>query len=115
MLRAHVDLMVQKLKENNIDFDEHLDIRLPTEEDTRSNSPTIGLPSSGLASERVTKGLNKSKTHSENNFGATMLSGERSDDKRLAGLDSYNPTGSLYGFSKSRRLGNQREEIKVDK
>lgn len=40
ILRLNIDLMGMKLRENNIDFDEHLDVKIHDQKLARSNSPS---------------------------------------------------------------------------
>jgi len=40
ILRLNIDLMGMKLRENNIDFDEHLDVKIYDQKLARSNSPS---------------------------------------------------------------------------
>lgn len=115
LLRAQIELMSQKLKENNIDFEEHLDIKFNVNWAARSNSPTIEGQLSTLTTERITKGVVWDKTRSENNDGNTSLSGNCSDDKRSTSGNKYNQQNLLCDFSKSRRLKNEGEETKVEK
>ena len=115
LLKAQIELMSQKLRENNIDFEEHLDIKLNINWGPRSNSPTVEGQLSTLTTERITKGVVGIKTRSENDDGTTSLSGNCSDDKRSIGVNKYNQQNLLCDFSKSRRLKNEGEEAKVEK
>lgn len=81
ILKSQIDLMQAKLRENNIDFDEHLDVRFDDKKLHRSNSPTIEGPLSTLTTERITKGIHEEKTRSEYNAFNTTLSGNRSESK----------------------------------
>lgn len=112
LLKSQVELMSLKLRENNIDFDEHLNIKFDEKKLARSNSPTVEGPLSTLTTERIAKGVIDDKSRSEHNACATSLSGNHSDDKYSSRLNYYNQHRSLYGVSKSGVMGQNTNELK---
>lgn len=112
LLKSQIALMSLKLRDNNIDFDEHLDIKFDEKKLMRSNSPTIDGPLSTLTTERLAKGVIDDKSRSEHNAYATSLSGNHSDDKHSSRLNYYNQHRSLHGVSKSGVMGKNTNELK---
>ena len=105
--------MIQKLCENNIDYEEHLDVNFNKKKATRSNSPTIEGTLSTLTTEIVAKDVIDEKSRSEYNACTTDLSGPYSDDKYSIRVTKHNNSNSLYGLSRSQ-LKMDQEEIKDD-
>ncbi|CAI2368888.1 unnamed protein product [Moneuplotes crassus] len=62
---AQISLLTEKLRENNIDFDEHLDLKLDAKKLIRSNTPSAEAPSSTLTTERITKNIVNDKLSSK--------------------------------------------------
>ncbi|CAI2368969.1 unnamed protein product [Moneuplotes crassus] len=52
---AQIHHLTEKLRENNINYDEELNLRCDSKEIMRSNSPSAEAPSSTLTTERITK------------------------------------------------------------
>lgn len=108
ILRSQIDLMTTKLRENNIDIDEHLDVKFDEKKLIRSNSPTIEGPLSTLTTERIVKGMNDEKTRSEHNACDNSLSGHHSENK-------YTKYTSLHANSKSHGGGRLEASAKPKK
>jgi hypothetical protein len=96
-----------KFRENNIDYDEHLDVRFDDHKLTRSNSPSELGPMSTLTTDRINKHIMDDKT--------TTISGGRSEDKFTTKLTKYHNFGSLHIASKSKGEGhnfNKKKSLK---
>lgn len=94
LLKSQIDLMTMKLRENNIDFDEHLDVRFDDHKYTRSNSPSEIGPMSTLTTDRITKNGIDDKM--------TSVSVNNSEDKFTTRLNNYHNFPSLHCVSKSK-------------
>ena len=97
ILKIQTNLMSQKLRENNIEFEEELGIKINENKGTRSNSPTYEGPLSTLTTDRLAKGVNyETKTRSEHNVFTSSLSGPHSDDKYSSGANkNYRPNSLI--------------------